>query len=148
MFLLKNNRYYLKYTLHIKYLLFFFETLHIFLAFLTTFFSPPTAEKILISTYILLFSLGWIRLSQALNLKRSPFLLLLFPLLFQVFLFTGFYNYLLGLAGFLLLFSYFSPLFSWIPLVFSPHSSVFQRLFLLEHPKHQIRSEPCEFFAL
>lgn len=80
---------------------------HIFLAFLTTFFSPPIAEKILISTYILLLSLGWIRLSQALNLKRSPFLLLLFPLLFQVFLFTGFYNYLLGLAGFLLLFSYY-----------------------------------------
>jgi len=75
---------------------------HAALALLMELFAPATAEKILVSGYVVLFLAGARSLAGAVDPDRSWLALLAFPLVFNRAFQLGFYNFCLSLGFFLL----------------------------------------------
>ncbi|HOZ50526.1 MAG TPA: hypothetical protein PLU17_01605 [Chitinophagaceae bacterium] len=71
---------------------------HVLLAFLLFFFKAAIAEKIILSTYILLFCCGFFKLVSALQ-GRQTFMILMIPLfVFSSLVLSGFYNFVLSMS--------------------------------------------------
>ncbi len=70
---------------------------YLFIA-LDAFFSPLTADRLFVCLYIILLACGFRYLLCVLNPRATAMAVLIFPFVFNKFLYLGFYNFVLGIA--------------------------------------------------
>jgi hypothetical protein len=78
---------------------------YLFIA-LDTFVSPLTADRLLVCLYTILLVCGFRYLLRVLNPRSSAMAVLIFPFVFNKFVYLGFYNFALGAALALILCAY------------------------------------------